>query len=63
MARENVHAHTLLTERRYFTVVIVLIFLVLFSATFVIFQRHHAIHTAHILKDDREMSTTVRSAW
>jgi hypothetical protein len=54
MTRKDVYIHAWLTERRYFTVAIVLVFLVLFSATFFIFQRHHAIHTAHILKEDRE---------
>ncbi|MDQ1333225.1 MAG: hypothetical protein QG552_175 [Thermodesulfobacteriota bacterium] len=54
MADKDAHSNPWLMERRYFSLVIVLVFVILSTVTFFICYRHHTIHTEHILKEDRE---------
>jgi hypothetical protein len=53
MANKNARAHPWLMDRRYFSLIIVLTFVILSTVTFFLCYRHHTINLAQTLKEDR----------
>jgi signal transduction histidine kinase/PAS domain-containing protein len=53
MAEKDTHAHPWLMERRYFSLIIVLVFVLLSATAFYICYQHYTIYTEHTLKEDR----------
>ena len=53
MAEKDTHTHPWLMERRYFSLIIVLVFVILSAIAFFICYRHHTINTEQTLKEDR----------
>ena len=57
MAKKNAPTHSWFMERRYFSLVIVLTFVILSTIAFFLCYRHHAINTEQALKVDRSTTT------
>jgi PAS domain S-box-containing protein len=53
MAEKDAHAHFWFMERRYFSLIIVLLFVILVTVTFFLCYRHNTINTEQILINDR----------
>jgi PAS domain S-box-containing protein len=53
MAEKDAPVRSWLMERRYFSLIIVLAFVILSAVTFFLCYRHHAIYTEQTLKEDR----------
>jgi hypothetical protein len=53
MAEKDAPVRSWLMERRYFSLIIVLAFVILSAVTFSLCYRHHAIYTEQTLKEDR----------
>jgi hypothetical protein len=53
MAEKNAPTHSWLMERRYFSLIIALAFVILLIVTFFLCYRHHAIYTEQVLREDR----------
>jgi PAS domain S-box-containing protein len=57
MAEKDAHVHSWLMERRYFSLIIVLAFVLLSAITFFILYRHYTINMEQTLKEDRSTAS------
>jgi hypothetical protein len=53
MTEKNTPTYPWFMERRYLTLIIILVFVILSAVTFTLCYRHHAIYTEQTLKEDR----------